>query len=723
MPKDPLVWLNPPYYVLTPKYSRRQAAAFPVPDLIFDRLLTASSTDNNRGGPWGFPFPPLLNSSFLTFTQVKTVSMSDQALHESTAIPTLSDAPPPSAGRSSPSHGGEQTQPNEAISDELKARLDKVIYSDIGITTLLTRLKQSVASAKDFSTFLKKRGTLEEEHAQGLRKLSRVINDASQRSENRQGTYSSSYKDIHRIQERMVDHGLQFAVSLHQMSDDLHELAANIERGRKQWKQTGLAAEKRVVDAESLAEKAKAKYESLAEQYDRVRTGDKQGGKFGLKGHKSAAQHEEELLRKVQNADSDYGSKVQAAQAARQELVSTHRPQAVHNLQQLISECDSGLTLQQQKFATFNEKLLLGQGLCVNPLKTDGALGPKSLADVIRQVDNQKDLHEFILSHEGNPGAVASEQVKYERHPTLGGAGATPSAPAAPSQPSTQNKRVSIMPQAFASNNTSSPALQPPHSGDRLPQSPYPPEKSFTPPPAGTPPYPVSGPPAPEPAPKIPLPMAGPPAMDRSLQSNLPPLKPVFGVSLNDLYARDGTAVPFIVYQCFQAVELFGLDMEGIYRLSGSANHISHMKALFDNDSSQVDFTNPENFYHDVNSVAGLAKQFFRDLPDPLFTTQFYQQFVDAARIDDDIQRRDSMHALINSLPDAHYATLRAIILHLNKIQEHYTQNRMNAGNLAICFGPTLMGANSGGSIADAGWQVRVVETILNNTFQIFDDD
>lgn len=77
--------------------------------------------------------------------------------------------------------------------------------------------------------------------------------------------------------------------------------------------------------------------------------------------------------------------------------------------------------------------------------------------------------------------------------------------------------------------------------------------------------------------------MAGPPPMDRSLQSNLPPLKPVFGVSLNDLYVRDGTAVPFIVYQCFQAVELFGLDVEGIYRISGNANHISHMKAVFDN--------------------------------------------------------------------------------------------------------------------------------------------
>lgn len=148
----------------------------------------------------------------------------------------------------------------------------------------------------------------------------------------------------------MADHGSQFAVSLQQMADDLNELASNIERGRKQWKQTGLSAEKRVLEAESAAEKAKAKYESFAEQYDRVKTGDKQGGKFGLKGPKSAAQHEEELLRKVQNADSDYASKVLAAQAARQELISTHRPQTVHSLQQLIAECDSGLTLQLQKF-------------------------------------------------------------------------------------------------------------------------------------------------------------------------------------------------------------------------------------------------------------------------------------------------------------------------------------------------------------------------------------
>jgi len=49
-------------------------------------------------------------------------------------------------------------------------------------------------------------------------------------------------------------------------------------------------------------------------------------------------------------------------------------------------------------------------------------------------------------------------------------------------------------------------------------------------------------------------------------------------------------------------------------------------------DSSQLDFRNPEAFYHDVNSVAGLLKQFFRDLPDPLLTREHYDGFIEAAR-------------------------------------------------------------------------------------------
>ena len=219
------------------------------------------------------------------------------------------------------------------------------------MNTLLTRLKQSIASARDFAAFLKKRSSLEEEQAQGLKKLCKASYDSSKRPDNRQGSYAQHYDEVIRIHDRMADNGIQFALSLHQMHEDLHDLSANMERGRKHWKQNGLSAEKKVQDSESMMEKAKAKYDSLAEDYDRARTGDRQSGRvFGLKGPKSAAQHEEDLHRKVQQADSDYQTRVQAAKSQRQELVSTLRPQAIRALQDLINECDSGLTLQLQKF-------------------------------------------------------------------------------------------------------------------------------------------------------------------------------------------------------------------------------------------------------------------------------------------------------------------------------------------------------------------------------------
>lgn len=73
---------------------------------------------------------------------------------------------------------------------------------------------------------------------------------------------------------------------------------------------------------------------------------------------------------------------------------------------------------------------------------------------------------------------------------------------------------------------------------------------------------------------------------ERSLPQNtssLPPLKPVFGLTLEQLFERDGSAVPMIVYQCIQAIDLFGLEVEGIYRLSGTSSHINKIKATFDN--------------------------------------------------------------------------------------------------------------------------------------------
>lgn len=226
---------------------------------------------------------------------------------------------------------------------------------------MLNRLKQSIASAKEFGLFLKKRSMLEDEHAKGMRKLCRMTQENIRHIDHRQGTFSQAYDEMLVIHDRMAENGQQFAASLYQMHDDLLEVAAISEKHRKGWKQNGLAAEQRLSDIENAMRKSKAKYDSLAEDYDRVRTGEsRQGGKmFGLKGPKSAAQHEEDLLRKVQAADTDYLTKIQTFQSEKAQMIAATRPEAIKALHDLVRECDAATSLQMQKFGKSESTLTL----------------------------------------------------------------------------------------------------------------------------------------------------------------------------------------------------------------------------------------------------------------------------------------------------------------------------------------------------------------------------
>ncbi|KAL9087998.1 MAG: hypothetical protein Q9159_003353 [Coniocarpon cinnabarinum] len=699
---------------------------------------------------------------------------------------------------------------------------------------------ENVLYSDDFSAFLKRRSTLEEDHATGLRKLARFTTEASSRSETRQGSYGSNFASVRTLHERMADNGQNFAQSMFQMHEDLNDLAANMDRLRKHWKQEGLNNEKRVKDAEGAMEKAKGRYENAAEGYERAKTGDSSGRSFGIKGPKSAEQREEDLLRKAQGADQDYKGKVEAAQLARKENIESHRPKAVRELQELIKECDSALVLQLQKFANLNERLIVGDGMVISPMgdMVNGTSSP-SMREMIQGIDNDRDFHTYVASHNSQlPSRTAD--LNYQKHAALGGAGA--STPAAStrtrgmSQSATTPASASVQtnaPTPLSKSSTTPIASQPPSSQSQTPQqqsitsqapptlppvsttslpsteqrqasvssaggAPTPsaplsssgspsigpsaglppvrqqtPDRSFRGPPPGqaAPPYSSTGAqhsqkssisqPAPISQPYRPTgaPPTGPPgnawnearqqqqspiqhpprgssaqqggstaatpsSATSAVPQHLQPYNRVFGMKLDELFRRDDSAVPLVVYQCIQAVELFGLDNEGIYRTNGNAQHMAQLRARFDHDSSKIDFRDPEAFLHDVNSVAGLLKMFFRELPDPLFTAEHYQEFVDAAKIDDPTTRRDSIHAIINALPDPNYATIRAVVLHLWRVQEHSERNRMTTQSLAICFAPTMMGGAMGlGQGRDTAMQARVVETVLSNTFMIFDED
>ncbi|KAF4548483.1 RhoGAP domain-containing protein 2 [Elsinoe fawcettii] len=648
-------------------------------------------------------------------------------------------------------------------SETLLKEMDEVMYSDIGLATLLDRLKQSIASARDFAAFLKKRSVMEDDHQKSMKRLIKTTEEALHHTESRQGSYRRQMEEALKTHAKMANNTNSFALSLGQMHEDLTQLTNNMERGRKEWKHEGLSAEKRASDAEALMNRAKAKYDGLADDYDRAKTGDVKGKAKFIKGPKSAAQYEEGVLQKLQVADNDYQEKVQAAKAQRDELIKSMRPRAVKALLDLIRECDSALAMQLQKYATFTEKLLIGNGVLITPLPNEGA--HRSLRDIMSDVNNDADFHNYIISNKPKV-PVRTTGIEYVKHPTLApktqnpapssrqpSANYPPQAPA--NQPETtytpppqdHGRTFSFgqpAPPPAASYAQGPPSLPPQDFGHNRQASgpaPYPTGPLSSSGPGAQyhePPYPTGGPPSHPDIPQGPSsqmpfhngppshtssPMGGPVGAPPPSNNLPPPSRPVFGVDLEELFARDGSAVPLVVYTCMQAVESFGLSVEGIYRQNGTAQHIAQLKAQFDNDASKVDFRNPASFYHDVNSVAGLLKHFFRDLPDPLLTKERYGEFISAARIDDDVVRRDTLHAIINGMPDANYATLRAIVLHLNRIQEHQAQNRMSSSNLAICFAPSLMGVSGGAQIQDSALQARVVDTILVNTYSIFDED
>jgi len=161
-------------------------------------------------------------------------------------------------------------------------------------------------------------------------------------------------QDILEVYTQMAKHSSEFFLYLNQMQYDLNQLAEDAERERKQIKQSGLAAEQRVLDAERQMERAKAKYDVLARELSNARRSLKNSSlRFTLRGPKSIEQFEEDLCHKVNVADEDYQAKVKNARQMRQELMSALRPNAVNSLKSLISQIDTTLKKQMHELGTY----------------------------------------------------------------------------------------------------------------------------------------------------------------------------------------------------------------------------------------------------------------------------------------------------------------------------------------------------------------------------------
>ncbi|XP_067869313.1 rho GTPase-activating protein 27-like isoform X2 [Heterodontus francisci] len=195
----------------------------------------------------------------------------------------------------------------------------------------------------------------------------------------------------------------------------------------------------------------------------------------------------------------------------------------------------------------------------------------------------------------------------------------------------------------------------------------------------------------------------------------------VFGCGLVDLCRRENTTVPHFVINCIQAVEKRGLDIDGLYRVSGNLAIIQKLRFKVNHDENVNLEDGP---WDDVHVITGALKLFFRELAEPLFPFNYFDSFISAMKLGDPGQRLTYMKDLIHSLPVPNHDTMQVLFKHLCNVIEYRNQNRMSFQSMAIVFGPTLLKPETeqGNIAVHMVYQNQIVEFILNRYQHLFNE-
>uniref|UniRef100_A0A3P8PMJ5 SLIT-ROBO Rho GTPase-activating protein 1 n=1 Tax=Astatotilapia calliptera TaxID=8154 RepID=A0A3P8PMJ5_ASTCA len=131
-----------------------------------------------------------------------------------------------------------------------------------------------------------------------------------------------------------------------------------------------------------------------------------------------------------------------------------------------------------------------------------------------------------------------------------------------------------------------------------------------------------------------------------------------------------------------------GLQQQGIFRVPGSQVEVNDIKNAFERgeDPLMDDQTD-----HDINSVAGVLKLYFRGLENPLFPKERFADLISTTKLDSGAERAHHLQQIIVTLPRPVIIVMRYLFAFLNHLSQYSDENMMDPYNLAICFGPTLM--------------------------------
>uniref|UniRef100_A0A4W5R8S1 Rho GTPase activating protein 44 n=1 Tax=Hucho hucho TaxID=62062 RepID=A0A4W5R8S1_9TELE len=130
--------------------------------------------------------------------------------------------------------------------------------------------------------------------------------------------------------------------------------------------------------------------------------------------------------------------------------------------------------------------------------------------------------------------------------------------------------------------------------------------------------------------------------------------------------------------------------LQGLFRVAPSASKLKKLKASLDCGVMDV-----QEYSADPHAIAGALKSYLRELPEPLMTSELYEDWIQASNIQDMDKRLQALLAACEKLPTDNFNNFRYLIKFLAKLGDYQDSNKMTPGNMAIVLGPNLLWTHS----------------------------
>ncbi|XP_077183263.1 rho GTPase-activating protein 7-like isoform X2 [Paroedura picta] len=166
--------------------------------------------------------------------------------------------------------------------------------------------------------------------------------------------------------------------------------------------------------------------------------------------------------------------------------------------------------------------------------------------------------------------------------------------------------------------------------------------------------------------------------------------KNIFGVPLLLNVQRTSHPLPRSIVQAMDYLRDNFLDQVGLFRKSGVKSRILSLREMNENDPHNVTYEGQSAF-----DVADMVKQYFRDLPESIFTSKLCESFLNIYQYLPKDQQFCAVQAAAILLPDENREALKILLFFLRDVVAFVEENQMTPTNLAVCLAPSLFHLNT----------------------------